>query len=117
MTDQEPLDSELVRLIAYVKPISLSDDEVAELTSDEIKEMLMSEEPSNEYLIDFLTIKEAKQIGSEGIIKKVSEILIDKQVLTAQNQSMTWRLLRAEDLTPNEKTSKDYKVPDLRNLH
>jgi hypothetical protein len=94
MTDQEPLDSELVRLIAYVKPVCLDDDEIEELSSDEIKELLMSDEPSNEYLIDFLTIKEAKQIGSEGIIKKVSEILIDRQVLTEQNQSMTWRLLR-----------------------
>lgn len=122
-------DAEVVRLIAYVKPIQLSEDEDIEDITLETLEAMDDLTPSEEYLIDFLTVQEAKKIGSNGLFTKVAEILFDKNVIKKdENKHITWRLIRDGDLTPNENQTKKvneafgfeqekYQVIDLRHLH
>lgn len=54
-------DAEIVRLIAYVKPIQLSDD--GDIEDVETEDLEMQDEIQNpdEYLIDFMTVQEAKE--------------------------------------------------------
>ena len=128
----ELIDSEIVRLIAYVKPISLPEDfDIDNLEEMDLSELGLDDKAtlSDEYLIDFLTVKEAKTIGSKGILEQVAGVLIKENVIKENdNTSLTWRLLRDGDLTPIEieskKVSKNlnlekeiYKIKDLRQLH
>lgn len=119
-------DADVVRLIAYVTPVQLSEfDDDEEGLIEEIKN-IDANAASDEYLIDFLTIKEAKEIGSKGMLSKVAEVLTVKNIIKQDEKKLvTWRLVRDGDLTPNEqsvKTSNDelknsYQVTDLRHLH
>lgn len=128
----ELIDSEIVRLIAYVKPISLPEDfDIDNLEEIDLSELGLDDQAtmSEEYLIDFLTVKEAKTIGSKGILEQVAGVLIKEKVIKENDSSsLTWRLLRDGDLTPIEieskKVSKNlnlekeiYKIKDLRQLH
>jgi len=122
-------DAEIVRLIAYVKPIQLSDDGDVEDVEPEDLELLDEIKNPNEYLIDFMTVEEAKSIGSNGILSKVAEALMTKNVIKKdENKSVTWRLVPAGGLTPIELQTKQineesgfeqekYQVIDLRHLH
>lgn len=121
-------DSEIVRLIAYVKPIQLSNDD--EYEDEEDLEVAQDMTAANEYLIDFLTVQEAKNIGSNGILNKIAEVLFTKNVIKKSDEQsqVVWRLVRHGDLTPIEQQTKQindamgfeqekYQVTDLRHLH
>lgn len=117
----EPSDLDVMRLIAYVSPFdaSILDDE--EENEEDIKSQILSlhGKNSDEYLIDFVTVSEALDLGQEGLLKKVAGVLLDKDVLKHPAQSITWRLVGLNQKTPNEKKlqEQNYKVTDLRHLH
>ena len=124
----EPLDTEVMRLIAYVKPVLISDgdDEDYENYEDDEDVLEASDEDEtipDEYLIDFMTVGEAKEIGSDGLLNRIASVLIDKKVisLSTEPSHVTWRLVRDGDLTPTEKATQQlneiYQVRDLRHLH
>ena len=129
-TEKELSDLEIVRLIAYVHQSPITDEEYEDIFSDDpIEEDNETEEDlsfSDEYLIDFLTVEEAKKIGSDGILTKIASTLVNKNIINFNNvnvQKFTWRLIRNGDLTPSELKEKEsgnkssYKVKDLRHLH
>ncbi len=116
----ELADDELVRLIAYVSSKKIDDpdneDEIEQVT----KELKSDNVLTDEYLIDVLTVGEAKIIGSEGIFSKVVNTLIMKEIIKDEMRAVTWRLIRKDDLTPSEehnKKIKNFKIKDLRHLH
>ena len=123
----EPLDTEVMRLIAYVKPVTISDGDDEDYNDyEEDEDVLEASEEEfipDEYLIDFMTVGEAKSIGSDGLLNKIANVLIDKKVISLHTEPshVTWRLVRAGDLTPTEKATKElneiYQVRDLRHLH
>lgn len=122
-------DEDIVRLIAYVKPIQISDDGDIEDIEEEDLEIQDDTQNPDEYLIDFMTVGEAKSIGSNGILSKVAETLMTKNVINKnENSSITWRLVPTGGLTPIEFQTKlqneelgfeqeKYQVVDLRHLH
>ena len=119
----EPSDLEVMRLIAYVRPMESSDGDDDFDDIEDIKKIdpfgPNDEVIPDEYLIDFITVKEALNIGNDGLLDKVASTLINKNILTHPTQAITWRLVREGHQTPNEKQSddNDYKVTDLRHLH
>jgi hypothetical protein len=112
----EPSDLDVMRLIAYVSPIDLPEDED---DYEELKSSLENrDENPDEYLIDFVTVNEAIDIGTEGLLNKVASTLVDKDILKHPAQSITWRLVGLNQKTPNEKKMEEnYQVTDLRLLH
>jgi len=119
-------DSDVVRLIAYVSPY-----QAPEFEDDDDEEMEEDTTVADEYLIDFLTVQEAKSIGNDGLLSKIADALFTKNVIGKSEKDqakVVWRLLPIGGLTPIELQTKEindevgfeqesYKVKDLRHLH